>query len=179
MLAVKFGEKHGLGKAATEWRRSLSPGATQADAYLACERGDWLFWQLKQLPKKQYKQLRPAIKRSVESIVARAIRRAVKHLRGNRKSWVGEYRRWARCWLSGEDRSSASAWAVVVMLLGKRQMIAVRAAWAAHAAADEDGKSTAMHAVDSAAWVTEKVGAVEQRLQVRDIRREIPTWPGM
>ena len=42
MLAIDFGKKYGSCTDAMEWRRSLPEGATQAKAYLACKRRDWL-----------------------------------------------------------------------------------------------------------------------------------------
>jgi hypothetical protein len=77
VTAIEFGEKHGSCSEAMTWRRSLPKGATQADAWLACERGEWLFWQLLHgLTAEEYDALRPAIKRASERIAQRAVLRA-------------------------------------------------------------------------------------------------------
>ena len=149
-LAVEFGKLHNSCTDAMEWRESLGPTATQADAYLACDRGDWLIWQLDKLTPEQYAKIKPALNRAIEKIVARAIRRGVKSLRGVRAEWATDYRRWARRWLSGEDRT----WA------------------AAGAAAGAAAREAARGAAREAAW------AAELKLQARDIRREIPAWTG-
>ena len=156
-LAVEFGKLHNSCTDAMEWRESLGPTATQADAYLACDRGDWLIWQLDKLTPEQYAKIKPALNRAIEKIVARAIRRGVKSLRGVRAEWATDYRRWARRWLSGEDRTWAAA---------------REAAAAAGEAAWEAAWAVARAAARAAAW------AAELKLQARDIRREIPAWTG-
>jgi len=40
--AYQWGVDHELCTDELEWRKSLGPDATQADAYLACESGDWM-----------------------------------------------------------------------------------------------------------------------------------------
>ena len=77
ITAIEFGEKHGSCSEAMTWRRSLPTGTTQADAWLACERGEWLFWQLSHgLSAEEYEALRPAIKRASAKIAQRAVLRA-------------------------------------------------------------------------------------------------------
>jgi len=46
MLATDFGLRHKSCREAMEWRESLAPDATQADAWTQCHRGDWMIWQL-------------------------------------------------------------------------------------------------------------------------------------
>ena len=104
MLATDFGLRHKSCREAMEWRESLAPDATQADAWTQCHRGDWMIWQLERIG-------HPVPQDATERIVARAIRRGQRSLRGVRAPWATEWRRWARRWLSGEDRSRAAAWA--------------------------------------------------------------------
>lgn len=142
--------RHNSCSDALAWRRSLGPDATQADAWRLCKRGDWLLWQFERLPVKMQRAHKAAPHRAVEVIVARAVRRGVRSLRGNREPWAAIYRGWARRWLSGEDRTEAAAWQ------------AARAARAAEVA--------------EATW-TAAEKAAELTRQARDIRREIPDWP--
>jgi hypothetical protein len=157
--AIDFGIKYRSCQEAMEWRRGLPAGATQADAWQACHRCDWMIWQYSRLPSGMLEQYRPALRRAIDRIVARAIRRGVKSIRGVRAEWATKYRRWARRWLSGEDRSAEAA----VEAAEEEAEEAAEVAWAAVWAA--------VDAVDAAE-------AAELRLQARDIRREIPDWPG-
>ncbi len=91
------------------WRESLGPDATQADAWRLCDRGDWLIWQWQHLPKAIRRKTEPALRRAIVRIVSRAIRRGQRSLRGIRAQWATDWRRWARRWLSGEDRSADAA----------------------------------------------------------------------
>ena len=91
---------------AVEWLQGYT---TMADAWRACRRGDWMIWALRA----EGIEVPPA---AIERIVARAIRRGQRSLRGVRAApWATAWRRWARRWLSGEDRSrtaaNAAAWA--------------------------------------------------------------------
>ena len=157
-LAVEFGKLHNSCTDAMEWRESLGPTATQADAYLACDRGDWLIWQLDKLTPEQYAKIKPALNRAIGKIVARSIRRGVRSLRGIREAWATGYRRWARRWFSGEDRTWEAA----------------REAWVAAEAA----AGAAAWAAGAAAWEAGAAEAAELKLQARDIRKEIPAWTG-
>jgi len=131
---------------AVEW---LQGYGTMADAWRACRRGDWMIWALRA----EGIEVPPA---AIERIVARAIRRGQRSLRGVRAPWATAWRRWARRWLSGEDRSrtaaNAAAWAAA-------RAAANAAAWAARTAAE----ASAM--------------ASELRLQARDLRLALPEWP--
>jgi len=150
--AYEWGLRHNSCAPALNQRQDLGPGATQADWWLVCDRGDWLIWQLQRLPADELRPVRAALHRATERIVARAIRRAQKSLRGVRAEWATQWRRWARRWLSGEDRTAAAA--------------AAEAAWAAAEAAAAE-----------AAWARARAAeAWELKLQARDIRREIPVW---
>ena len=102
-----------------------------------------MIWQLERID-------RPVPPAATERIVARAIRRGQRSLRGVRAPWATEWRRWARRWLSGEDRSMAAAMAAVEAAAG-----AAGAAGAARGAAR----------------------AAELRLQARDLRLALPEWP--
>jgi len=106
-----------------------------------------MIWQLERIG-------HPVPQDATERIVARAIRRGQRSLRGVRAPWATEWRRWARRWLSGEDRSRAAAWA------------------AADAARAAERAAAAAEAAERAAW------AAERRLQARDLRLALPEWPG-
>ena len=205
--AVDYGKKHNSCTDAMEWRESLGPTATQADAYLACDRGDWLIWQLDKLTPEQYAKIKPALNRAIEKIVARAIRRGVKSLRGVRAEWATDYRRWARRWLSGEDRTWAAA-REAAAAAGEAAWEAAReaaeaageAAWEAAWAVAREAEAAAGEAAWEAAWAVARAAAreaagaaaraaareaaraaaeaAELKLQARDIRREIPAWTG-
>ena len=147
MLATDFGRKHNSCREAMEWRESLAPDATQADAWRQCRRGDWMIWQLERIG-------HPVPQDATERIVARAIRRGQRSLRGVRAPWATEWRRWARRWLSGEDRSRAAA------------------GDAALEAAAESGA-----AAESAMAAARTAAKTELRLQARDLRLVLPEWP--
>ena len=147
MLATDFGLRHKSCREAMEWRESLAPDATQADAWTQCHRGDWMIWQLERIG-------HPVPQDATERIVARAIRRGQRSLRGVRAPWATEWRRWARRWLSGEDRSRAAA------------------GDAALEAAAESGA-----AAESAMAAARTAAKTELRLQARDLRLVLPEWP--
>lgn len=202
--AVDFGRQSGSCSPAMEWRRSLGPNATQADAWQECQRGDWLFWQFSRLPHGMKAQLYPSIHQALDCIVARAIRRGQKSLRGVKAPWATAWRQWARQWLSGEDRSETAAgaaagavgtaagaavarsaawaawdaaWATWAVATGDAAAAVARSAWdsAASTAADTAAAATGATGARSAVAVARKY---ELRLQARDIRRVMPKWPG-
>jgi len=82
MLAVEFGKKYHSCVEAVAWRESLGPSATQADAYLACERGDWLVWQLTRDPATA-EQICGPLGRAIDLIIARAVSR-----QGRKNPWL-------------------------------------------------------------------------------------------
>jgi hypothetical protein len=143
MTAIKFGEHYGpRRREALKARRALGEDATQADWWRVCPRGDWLVWQLERV---EQAADNPALERAMERIRSRAIRRALRGLRGVRGEWATAWRNWARRWLSGEDRTShsaLSAWCV-----------ARNAAWAAGSAAWATGSARAAWAAAPAARV--------------------------
>ncbi|RLC85430.1 MAG: hypothetical protein DRJ03_11640 [Chloroflexi bacterium] len=49
VTAIEFGQLHDSCPEALKMRIALGPGATQADWWLVCPRGDWLVWQLEQI----------------------------------------------------------------------------------------------------------------------------------
>ena len=147
--AVAWGVRHGSCADALVWRESLGPDAGQPEAWRTCPRGDWLLWQWEKLLPSIRNRTRPAIQRALGRIVARAIRRGVQALRGVRSAEATEWRRWARRWLDGTDRTAAATAAAL---------------WLIDAAAS---------AADAAATAW----AAELRLQALDIRRELPEWP--
>jgi len=67
MLAIEFGEKHGSCPEAMEWRRSLGPTATQADAWKACPFGCWMLWQVwRGISFDKYLETLPALDKAVK-----------------------------------------------------------------------------------------------------------------
>jgi hypothetical protein len=195
MTATKFGEHYGSCREALKARRALGEDATQADWWRVCPRGDWLIWQLERVGRDSDN---PALERALERIRSRAIRRAIKSLRGIRGEWATAWRGWARRWLSGEDRSCQSA-ASAEGAAANATWAAATATWAAGSAAgatrDAGAAGSAARAAAWAAWATRtaagsSAGAVswaaesatatvprrELRLQARDIRIEIPEW---
>ena len=161
-IALNWGRHHDSCPEALVWRESLGPQATQADAWRECQRGDWLLWQFRRLPALTREETRPAMRRAIDRIVARAIRQGQRALRGVRAPWATAWRRWARAWLNGTDRTAAAAEAA---------RDAARAAWApwtaaeavsavawvavsaAEDAADEAAEDAADEAAAAAAWV--------------------------
>ena len=192
--AYEWGIRYESCHDALEQREALGPNKTQADWWRACSRGDWLIWQLQKLPRDQLEPLAPALNRALEKIVARAIRRGQKALHGIREAWATKWRKWANKWLSGEDRSAARAaraegevwevWAAMAVEAAAIAAMAARAAaraveaaaMAARAAMAVEAVEAAVEAAAEAAWAAK---AAEQRLQALDIRKEIPTWPGV
>jgi hypothetical protein len=195
--ALRWGRLHGSCQEAIEWRRSLGKNATQADAWRKCHRGDWLFWQLSKLPRDERVEAKLIAQQALARIVARAIRRARKYLRGVREPLATQWQTWAQQWSSGEDRTGKTAWAIETAMTAPRRAARVSgwasgwaeaAAWAAEAAAKAaewdgvTGWAEAQDAAEAAAWVaswTANAWEAELRLQARDLRREQPKWPGM
>lgn len=190
MTAYEWGLSHGSCLDALDWRESLGPEATQADAWGRCERGDWLLWQWSRLPPEQIEATRPVVQRVLDGIVTRAIRRGQRALRGVREPWAREWRRWARGWLTGVDRSWASAWAVSDVTWSDKEWFesrancaatiqAVPASWAAAAAAWAAWATAAAEETSRAAvMAAEEEAETERRIQARDIHRELPEWLG-
>ncbi len=199
MTAVEFGTQHGSCSEAMEWRRSLPTKATQADAWLACERGEWLLWQLSHgLTAEQYDAVRPAIKRALDHITERAILRA--HLACvDAEIEIPEWEIWAfdavtnpAEWSARSAEWSAwsaewSAWSAAESAWSAAESAAESAEWSAWSAAESAARSAARSAAawsarsaESAARLAARSAArsAEQLAQADDIRAEIPTWPG-
>jgi hypothetical protein len=160
ITAIEFGTRHHSCSDAMIWRRSLGPSATQADAWLACERGDWLIWQLSHgLDAAQYDAIVPVLWRAVDRIVERAILVA-HHSMVDNDVECHEWESWAYGWVTGEDRTAAAA------------------AWAADAAY----RAAAVGSADWAAAAADRAAAAaadraaELYMQAEDIRAEIPAW---
>lgn len=167
-----------------EARKALGSEATQADWWKACDRGDWLFRQLEKLSEAELVSIQPALERAVERTITRAIHRGQRTLRGVKAPWATEWRRWARRWLNGEDRSQESVWKMA-KATGKASWIAKGAtvkkaksaadiAWAAWSTGVS--AKAAARSVQTSFSVSEMRG--ELRRQARDIHKEIPEWPG-
>jgi hypothetical protein len=167
---------------ALRWRESLGESATQADAWKECHRGDWLIWQLWQLPRDEYAVVLPALLRAVDTFVDRAVRQHALEC----DDPIVEA--WAAAWLDGSDRSAESAWASAsaASAAASAAYAASAAAWAAEtytAWAVESAESAwgaeyaASAAVSAEAEASSDWEAELQRL-AGDIRAKIPVWPG-
>jgi len=170
-----------------------------------------MLWTLGKLPDETQQELKPKIERIIERIASRAIRLGVRSLRGVSSDAATWYRRWAKSWLSGDDRSKDAAMAAARASFGVVAWDASCAAWdascaawdaamaAARDAASDEEWAAASHAAVSDAWdaardaafsaasddgwaaaraACDAAGDAELLLQARDVRREIPTWPG-
>lgn len=189
MDAIKFGLRNESCNEALVWRISLPPGSSQADAYLACQRGDWIMWQLRRLSREKLRGNLPALIRSSRKTVARAVGTYAA------KCESSEIRTLAKAWLSGgQDPESATgmveAWKIASHARHKFGTPVVYACssailfpWAeatfpiASASCSSCVLSAALLAAASTedsddAWIR------ELRRQADDIRSEIPTWPG-
>lgn len=93
--AYKWGLRHKACPEALAEREALGPEVTQADWWLACRRGDWMLWELRQLPAIQRELLLPALDRAMKVIVRRAI---WEHCRRYEIPTVEE---WTAEWLAG------------------------------------------------------------------------------
>lgn len=164
--------------------------ASQAEWYKACNRGDWLLWQLKKLDPETLKQVLPKIKLAIGQIVDRAVRDHTLNYA------IPEVKKWAEYWLNGTDRSMASAEKIAVW--AARTVSA--AAWATWAAWAAEATCAAVGEVEWAvdmAWSAREAGEVEWaadraargaedrkgyyeelRLQANDIHTVIPEWLG-
>lgn len=150
MLATEFGKKYRPCKNALLWRESLGPKSTQADAYLVCDHGDWLIWQLTRDPAIS-KQIHEPLNRAIKHIVTRALHRAQKVLRDTHTPWITAWHEWAQRWLSEEDRTEEAAQAMDVMRVATAKATTMSATEAAAAA-----RSATMAAILSirAVWVS-------------------------
>lgn len=174
----------------SQWRVSLGPSVTQADAWRECQRGDWMLYELwVVLSPERYDTLYSAVCRALNRIVARAIRRGFRSLRGVRTLWATAWRCWARKWLSGEERSVEVAEEIAFVTEAACAEVARAAAGAAKAvaawrvaAARSAAASAALAALEAEAaralWGEALPLARELALQAHDLRREIPEWPG-
>ena len=177
MSAYEWGLKHGSCQEAFEARRVFDeshPGEGQRGWWLACQRGDWLYWQLGRLPLELRIALLPVILTSLIVIVERAIRAHCLHC------GVVEVERWAERWLSGENRREASAAEAAAKASSASAVWAALAAARLACAAEAEGAAWAEVAVRAvwAAWAAEGDSNAELVLHVDDIRRAIPEWPG-
>ena len=192
-IALNWGRHYGSCPEALIWRGSLGPQATQADAWRECQRGDWLLWQLRRLPWDVREETRPAMRRAIDRIVTRAIRRGQRALRGVRAPWATVWRRWARAWLDGTDRTAATAsdaanvaagaaaWVAEAAWVAAEKAEEAAAAWMATEAATEEGVAVAAAREADAREVEAVVAAAKARellLQACDIHAEVPEWPG-
>jgi len=182
--AFQWGIDHFSCSSALVWRESLGADATQADAWLLCERGDWLMWQIVNgLTRGEQQAILPALFRATDVSVDRVVRA---YCSGHSSILVSV---WARRWLSGENRSVVAA-ATALSKANGEALWAVRAAEARADAARvawelrAPGRSAAEFMELVLVKLTEALSdarladAAESLQQASDIRREISTWPG-
>ena len=193
MSASKFGRLHESCGEAQAMRDAMPEGSIQSDWWLVCPRGDWMFWQLKKSGQNKTTGARAAL----EVIVTRAVRRVIPSLRGVRSPEAIELRRWARRWLSGEDRTVKSAESAAKFATESAFESSAWSAWSAASAWSAWSAASAAYAAESArcaaesarfaAWSAESAESArsaacyaarsaELRLQADEIRREIPEW---
>jgi hypothetical protein len=170
--AYEWGLEHRSCDKALECRKAYS---SQAEWYKACNRGDWLIWQLRRLPGYRLSAVVPGLLKALDAIVQRAIYQTLYRLRYTDSSETDAWVAWAECWLSGEDRTARAAAnaANAAANAAYAAANAANAANAAYAAANADYAAYAANAAYAAADA-----AAEDRAQAEDIRREIPEWPG-
>ena len=179
---------------ALEWRKSLGPDATQADVWRLCQRGDWMIWQLRYgLLIDELRAVMPALLQAAEKTVEREIRRVSGLLRGSGEYWAAIWQAWAETWLSGVDRSSASARRAAAdtkttewLAWADAARAAARVAWVAETQAvwmtgDVETSSAWVAAVTAPSRAVEAVWKTTQedeQAQADAIRAGIPEWPG-
>lgn len=181
--ALEWGIRHGSCKPALERRKKY---ASQPEWYEACDRGDWLFWQL------QYAKLNDEhvaiIKRLTVDFAIRPVEAYALHC------GIFEVEKWAQKWISGEDRTveaatraARAAWvtraaeAVEVAraaAAAEAAWTAARAAWPAWAVETAEVVTEAARAAAEAARVAWVTRAAELKYQADAIHKAIPEWPG-
>lgn len=96
--AAQWGAGRGSCLAALTWRRSLGEDATQADAWLACQRGDWVIWCLwRGATEEQLQRILPELAPVIEEIVRRDCCGGHVITESPRTEY---YKRWARAHMS-------------------------------------------------------------------------------
>jgi len=196
MNAYEWGLAHSSCPEALKWRKSLGPDATQADAWKLCQRGDWMGWQLRYgLSAAELRAVMPALLRATDKVVERVIRHVMKSLEGNDAPWAVDWWEWAVRWLTGDDRSAqaaeaaiatqatkAAAWETVGSAMRSATWATMAAVWASDAAraARAAEWAIAVNAIRSTATAAEEAVALEEERvrQAKDLRSEIPEWPG-
>ena len=186
--AYQWGKDHGSCQKALDWRETLG-NAGQRKAYQVCQRGDWMFWTFQHLTEAQFELIRERMHEALLLSVNRQV--AANCL----ICGVPAVEKWAKKWLSGEDRSAESAawdaarsaasaaWSAARFAAWSAARFAARsAAWSAAWSAARFAARSAEFAAWSAAWSAESAGwcarFAELRQQARDLRRLIPAWPG-
>ena len=176
MSAYTWGVVTGSCPDALDWRQSLGPDATQADAYAVCAIGHWLLWQLNHLFRKEARDRATALLTPiVEDVVVRAICREVPTLRGIRSPGATRARKWAQDWLSGLDRSGGSAWSVWEQMDVGPNPFGVAAA---ASYLDTGPIWLAAWNAECYSTATKEEIRIERLRQANAIRRIIPKWPG-
>jgi hypothetical protein len=149
-------------------RKTLSEDKTQADWWKICDRGDWLIWQLQQLPAGDFNKIKPQLLKATNKIADRAVTNHALNC------GIKEVEQWAKKWLSGEDRSERAATEIALTIWST---VVEKAAWSAARAAG----AKAIWLVGGAEAAAEAAGPAaraEQKQQAEDIRELIPEWPG-
>ncbi len=199
LTAYEWGLKNNSCSEAMEWRKGLGPRATQRDAWKRCHRSEWMIWQLGRLPIEIQIELKPPLTRVFNKIVARSVRKHARHCPAE------SVRAWAKGWLSWADRTEKSA--IAARDTSRAAASAAAYAAASAAAAAYAAASAARFAAGATTWYIPIEAAIEVALnaawgvasdprvatgaaawnaarnaeskrQARDIRYEIPEWPG-
>ena len=189
--AEQWGRQNNSCREAMDQRRALGPDKSQSDWWLACNRGDWLIWQLQRLPREELKAVLPALLRALDKITYRAVENtaAAQALLAVTGDEIPEVLEWAKGWLSGQDRSESAAESAESAARSAARSAAASAArsaaWSARSAAwsaaesvESAAWSVAWSAAESARSARSAAWSAELQQQADDIRAEIPTWPG-
>jgi hypothetical protein len=165
MNAYEWGVVHGSCEEGLEQRKAY---ASQPEWYLACPRGDWLAWQLKQIPDDLHVD---RFRKAVAVIADRAVEAHMLPCPSTKDL--------AKKWLSREDQSFQAAWDLHFMASTES------ASWTADAVMlflKATNSHKLFHVMESARHAARAINAYryarELRRQADDIRCFIPTWPG-
>ena len=167
MNAYEWGIKHKSCKSALELRKRYK---NQKEWWKVCNRGDWLLWQLNQLPDTQYPT--DTVHEILITIVNRTITKYVLHCE------VPSVEQWAVNWLNGTDRSYELAMFVAestVWLAGTSEP-EIRSAKSARSIVWSAAKLATKPARVIALVIAETVSLTESKLQADDIHSVIPEW---
>ena len=175
--AYEWGLKHNSCKKALEMRKNY---ASQAAWWKACDRGDWLIWQLLNgLTDDELQGIMPALLRAINKIVGRGVHNYALNC------GIRSVEAWAQRWLDGKDRSCDSAelaskraqleGALAAMYAARAAFNAERAEWEAKRSAECVGGLAAVKWAME--WAVRGVRGVREMTELKH-HSEIPEWPG-